>query len=70
MKSQIYQIASPLEIYFTHKGVKFLFIGADCDERGHTFHTIQNSENGKKSVIAHSVLADIVDFYSKPILIK
>lgn len=70
-KSQIYQHFNPdLEIYFTSKDVKFLFLGTKTDENKHTSHTIRNAVNGKTMSVTHSVLSQIVDFDSKPILIK
>jgi len=71
MKSQIYQAFSPqFEVYFTHKGTKFLFTGTNTDNDGHTSHDILNKQTGVYKSVPHSVLAEVVDFDSKAILVK
>ncbi len=69
MKSKIHQQFIPhLEVFFESKGVKFRFLGTEI-VRGGAIHTVQNCVNEKISDIPHSILENIVDFETKPILI-
>jgi hypothetical protein len=71
-KSRIHQqfINGIFEVYFINKGTKFNFTGTSTNEDGHTFHEILNPATRVYKSVPHSVLSQVVDFDSEPILIK
>lgn len=70
MKAQIYQHFTPhIEVYFTHEGKKYTFHGTELVQGG-ALHTIKNTETGNMKTLPHSVLERIVDFETKPVLLR